>query len=84
MINDSVTHGWLQDGQQLVVTHTFSTFKNAMMFVNAVAKLAELHNHHPDIRISYCNVTLSLTTHDAGCLTEKDFALAAAINELPV
>lgn len=84
MINDSLPLGWLQDGQQLVFTHTFSAFKNAMMFVNAVAELAEQQNHHPDITINYRSVTLVLTTHDAGCLTEKDYALAAAINELPV
>jgi 4a-hydroxytetrahydrobiopterin dehydratase len=84
MINDSVTHGWLHDGQQLVFTHTFTTFKTAMMFVNAVAELAEQQDHHPDITINYRSVTLVLTTHDAGCLTEKDYALAAAINELPV
>ena len=84
MINDALPHGWLQDGQQLVFTHTFSSFKNAMIYVNAVAELAEQQNHHPDITINYRSVTLVLTTHDAGCLTEKDYALAAAIDEIPL
>jgi 4a-hydroxytetrahydrobiopterin dehydratase len=55
-----------------------------MAFVNTVAELAEQQNHHPDITINYRSVTLVLTTHDAGCLTEKDYTLAADINEIPV
>ena len=84
MINDPVPHGWLRDGQQLLFAHTFSSFNRALQFVNAVAELAELHNHHPDIRISYRKVTLSLTTHDVGCLTEKDYSLATFINGIPL
>jgi len=47
-----------------------------MRFVNAVAVLAEKAGHHPDIDIRWNKVTLALTTHDQGGLTEKDFALA--------
>ena len=47
-----------------------------MKFVNRVAKLAERAGHHPDIDIRWNKVTLALTTHDAGGLTEKDFKLA--------
>ncbi|MDR3377715.1 MAG: 4a-hydroxytetrahydrobiopterin dehydratase, partial [Verrucomicrobiae bacterium] len=45
---------------------------------NAVAALAEQMQHHPDIDVRWNKVTLALTTHDAGGLTEKDFTLAAA------
>ena len=48
-----------------------------MRFVNRVADAAETAGHHPDIDIRYNRVRLSLVTHDAGGLTEKDFALAA-------
>jgi 4a-hydroxytetrahydrobiopterin dehydratase len=51
-----------------------------MEFVNKVATLAEAEDHHPDIRISYNKVLLTLTTHKAGGLTCKDFILGEKIN----
>jgi len=54
----------------------------AIKFINAVAKLAEQAWHHPDIDIRWNQVTLALTTHDAGGLTEKDFALARKFDAL--
>ena len=53
-----------------------------MGFVQSVALRAEKMNHHPDIDIRWNTVTLTLSTHSAGGLTEKDFALAQQINEL--
>lgn len=57
-------------------------FRESMTFVESVATLAEEHDHHPDIFISYNHVRLDLSTHAAGGLTEKDFALAQAIDRL--
>jgi 4a-hydroxytetrahydrobiopterin dehydratase len=54
-------------------------FEGAMAFVNHVAELAEAMDHHPDIDIRYSKVTLTLSTHDAGGLTGRDFALAGKI-----
>jgi len=54
----------------------------AIRFLNQVARLAESMNHHPDISIRYNRVGLSLTTHDEGGLTIKDFKLAGKINDL--
>lgn len=76
--------GWSIINEKLERSFRFVSFQDAMTFVNGVAALAEQHNHHPDITINYCKVTLSLTTHDAGALTDKDFTLAAYINDLPV
>ena len=84
MTNDPLPNGWIQNGQLLTRIVTFIAFKDGLNFVNNVADIAELHNHHPNITINYCKVTLSLTTHDAGALTEKDYALAKAINALPL
>ena len=53
-------------------------FAGALAFVNAVGALAEAADHHPDIDIRWDTVTLRLSTHSAGGLTEKDLALAAA------
>ena len=51
-------------------------------FVNAVAKLAEKEWHHPDIDIRWNKVMLTLTTHDAGGLTDRDFSLAKKFNQI--
>ena len=60
----------------------FADFVAAMRFVNAIADAAEAADHHPDIDIRYNKVTLALTTHDSGGLTERDFALAAQADTL--
>ena len=73
---------WLLEGDEIVRTFEFADFAESMNFVNKVAELAETAVHHPDILINYNNVKLSLTTHDAGGLTKKDFSLAEQINQL--
>ena len=50
--------------------------------MGAVAHLAELANHHPDIDIRYSNITLALVTHDQGGITDKDVSLARRIEEI--
>ena len=67
---------WKKKGSAIARTCEFKDFVAAMRFVNAVAVLAEKAGHHPDIDIRWNKVTLALTTHDQGGLTEKDFALA--------
>ena len=73
--------GWeLRDGR-LRKQFTFRTFLRAIVFVNSVAYLAESHAHHPDITINYNKVALRIITHSAGALTDRDFALAKAVEE---
>jgi 4a-hydroxytetrahydrobiopterin dehydratase len=67
---------WRQRGNAISRTYAFKDFPAAIKFVQAVAGLAEQAQHHPDIDIRWNQVTLTLTTHDAGGLTGKDFALA--------
>lgn len=67
---------WKKKGGAIIRTYEFTDFVVAMKFVNAVARAAEKACHHPDIDIRWNKVTLLLTTHDSGGLTEKDFALA--------
>ena len=57
----------------------FRTFPEAIAFVDRLAVEAEAANHHPDIDIRYNRVRIALTTHDEGGISDKDFALAAAI-----
>ena len=69
---------WTRKGEIISRTYQFEDFPAAMKFVNAVAVLAEQAQHRPDIDVRWNKVTLALTTHDVGGLTEKDFALAHA------
>jgi 4a-hydroxytetrahydrobiopterin dehydratase len=62
--------------------HKFKNFKEAMVFVNKVADLAEGEGHHPDIWISWNKVKLELFTHAIHGLSENDFILAAKIEQL--
>jgi len=67
---------WSKRDQTISRTFKFEEFMLGIAFVRRVAKQAEKMNHHPDMDIRYDRVTLTLTTHDAGGLTEKDFSLA--------
>jgi len=73
---------WTLEGDTISRDFDFKDFRGALAFVESVADIAEEQDHHPDIAISYSRVSLSLSTHKAGGLTEKDFALAAAIDRL--
>lgn len=73
---------WKVEGKELKQVMKFKDFVTAMDFVNKLIEPAEAAGHHPDIAISYNTVTISLTSHDAGGLTEKDFAMAKQISSL--
>jgi 4a-hydroxytetrahydrobiopterin dehydratase len=74
---------WKREGEHIVRDWQLSDFKQAMAFVNRVADVAEAANHHPDIIVHGWNkVRLSVTTHDAGGLTDKDFDLAEKVDAL--
>jgi 4a-hydroxytetrahydrobiopterin dehydratase len=74
--------GWTRDGSSIATTVSRKDFRDALLFIGAVAYLAEQANHHPDILIQWNKVTLTLSTHSAGGLTGNDFDLAAKINAL--
>lgn len=74
--------GWKRNGGQIYRTIVLKDFVSAMGFVQSVALLAEKADHHPDIDIRWNTVTLVLSTHSEGGLTQKDFALAEQINSL--
>ena len=67
---------WEKAGSTICRTYVFKDFPAAIRFVNKVAELAEAAWHHPDIDVRWNKVKLTLTTHDEGGLTEKDFKLA--------
>lgn len=77
------TRGWDADLDVPSISrdYRFPNFVAAVRFVDFVAELAEAADHHPDIDIRYNRVRLTLSTHSAGGVTEKDFALARAIDQ---
>ncbi len=74
--------GWKRHDAAITRTFEHKDFVVAMAFVNQVAVAAEGAWHHPDIDIRWNKVTLGLSTHSAGGLTQKDFDLARQINSL--
>lgn len=76
--------GWSlsTDGAQIHRQLAFVDFKAAFAFMSRVALVAEELNHHPDWSNSYHRVNISLTSHDAGQLTDRDIALANRINSI--
>jgi len=73
--------GWERHGDEIRKAYAHATFAAAIAFVNRVAKHAEALDHHPDILVQYTKVTLTLSTHDSGGLTELDFRLARELDE---
>lgn len=73
---------WTRTEEGLVQEYSFEDFSVAFRFLSHVAEVAERMNHHPEIWNSYNKVKLTLFTHDAAAVTEKDIALAEAINAL--
>ncbi len=73
---------WTREGKAITREFEFKNFRQAIEFVNNVARLAEEEQHHPDFFISYKKVRLTLSTHKAGGLSRNDFILAAKIDQL--
>jgi len=73
---------WSKRAQTIFRAFKFGGFLNSIAFVNRIARKAQKINHHPDIDIRFNQVTLKLTTHDEGGLTEKDFSLARQCDEV--
>ncbi len=77
--------GWEHHGDMLVRSWQFPSFRRSLEFVNQVAALAEKLDHHPDIILSYRDVSLELSTHSDGGLTgaATSWNLPPRINNLP-
>jgi 4a-hydroxytetrahydrobiopterin dehydratase len=73
---------WTRNGPAITKTVVRKDFAGALAFVNQVGELAEARNHHPDITVAWNKVTLTLSTHSAGGLTQLDLDLAAAVDAL--
>lgn len=74
--------GWSRYGEAIVKSFKRGDFVGSVNFVNALTGPAEEMNHHPDLAISWDEVTVSLSTHSEGGVTPADFELAAKIDRL--
>ncbi len=74
--------GWVQNGSCIVKEYRFANYHETLAFVNASAWIAHRTDHHPDLEVGYNRCTVRFTTHDAGGLSDKDFAGAAKIDAL--
>jgi len=79
----SIHERWNETDDTLETTITSTDFMSVIDLVLRISEIAEEQNHHPDLLIhGYKNLTITLTTHDSEGVTEKDYALAQAIDEL--
>ena len=74
--------GWEFSNDSLIKKFRFDSFKEAINFVNSVALISEEMDHHPNIIVNYNIVTLNISTHSAGGVTNKDFVLVEKIESL--
>ena len=74
--------GWRAAGDAITRDFENGDFKGSVEFVNRLTPIAEEMNHHPDLEISWSTVTVTITTHSEGGLTDADFELAGRIDGL--
>ena len=78
----TIPNGWTPSGDAIVKSFTFTDFAEAFAFLTRVAAHAEAIDHHPEFTSVWNRVDFRLTSHDAGGVTDRDVALAEAIDGL--
>ncbi|MDQ3588429.1 MAG: 4a-hydroxytetrahydrobiopterin dehydratase [Actinomycetota bacterium] len=74
--------GWSREGEAITKEFRLEKFTGSVGFVNELTPVAETMNHHPDLTISWDTVTVTISTHSEGGLTDSDFELARRIDAL--
>jgi 4a-hydroxytetrahydrobiopterin dehydratase len=74
--------GWERSGDAIEKQFQFEDFSGSVDFVNQLTPVANAMNHHPDLAISWNKVTVTLSTHSEGGLTDADFELAGKLDSL--
>src|ERR1700736_4708606 len=74
--------GWALDDNKLVKSFSFDDFVGAVRFVDRLTEVAEVQGHHPDLFVTWGRVTVELTSHVAGGVTDFDLRLAEALDKL--
>ena len=81
-IAEGLPEGWERDGDEIVRTYEFDVYLDGVGFAAGAGGVAQDAFHHPEITISWREVEVRLTTHDAGGITEKDIDLAERFDDL--
>jgi 4a-hydroxytetrahydrobiopterin dehydratase len=81
-IESKLPDGWDRDGDEIVRTYEFDSYLDGVGFAAGAGGVAEDVWHHPEITITWCEVEVRLTTHDAGGSTDNDMDLADRLNDL--
>jgi 4a-hydroxytetrahydrobiopterin dehydratase len=79
-IRSQLPDGWDRDGDEITRTYTFEDYLSGISFTTQVGEVAEEEFHHPEIRISYKEVEVRLTSHEEGGITDQDIRLANLFN----
>jgi len=82
VIGANESKGWGDSNQKLERIFKFKDFNGSIDFVNKVAKIAETQNHHPDIKINYNKVKVSITDHEKGGVSEKCHKFVKSIDDM--
>ena len=81
-LNGERPQGWRLIDGALEKTFSFANFHATMSFVNAVAHMANIEDHHPDLKVSYAKCTVRFNTHDVQGISVSDFFCAAKVDAL--
>ena len=81
-IQSGLPDGWERDGDEIVRTFEFDSYLDGVGFASGAAGIAEEAWHHPEMTITWGEVAVRLTTHDAGGITAKDLDLAERFNDI--
>lgn len=73
---------WQSADDALHARFLTGSFVSGVTFISAIADAAEAAGHHPDVDLRFPHVDITLTTHDAGSITDKDIDLAAEISRI--
>lgn len=76
----SIVPAWTSAGDAITRTFDFPTYAEGLGFAVTVGTLADRMDHHPDLSIGYCRVTVRLSSHDVGGVSARDVALATQID----
>lgn len=72
---------WTHRGDTIQATFPTGDFATGLRLVNLIGESAEDANHHPDVTLTYPEVTVTLSSHDVGGVTTRDISLARVIDE---
>lgn len=81
-IEAQLPEGWTREGDEIVRAYDFDSYLPGIGFASAAGGLAEDAWHHPELTITWGEVEVRVTTHEAGGITEKDIDLATRLNDI--